>query len=665
MVFTIFVLALLHTSSSADTTCKSQLSSLFKSLLETPFSSNYSTMLQMSGATINSLGDFHSCIKMHDTNYVLFIHEFSPIVIQSLCGPAICTEEDYKSLEFFVSKFKFPQLHPLAVKINDPRKMSNIEEYGVIFSKDYQEENYGEYSRGAIAMITFISVVSIIIVITTIIEWIYWKGLENSKVGKVIKCFSCISNGKMFFSTRNNDGRSEIDYLEILNAVRVFGIGWVILGHVGIFGLIVPVNSNYNTAIKDATDANFIIVQAGFYAVDIFFWMSGFLAAYLFIIEIEKNRKLYLVKIFLAILHRFLRVIPVYMFCLFFFWTLQKHLGSGPGYVLIDEFFNADCQDYWYTNLVFLNNFIPEGRGSGCVEVGWYLANDMQFFIVAAIILVLYIKTSRVLGWTLIMLMCIIGCISAGIVSYLHGLNAMVFAMDKCQEYIEYYYTKPYTRSPPYFLGIACGIILYTVKHYKEKSVVYDKFAYKIVKCFENTYFRYIIFLLGWGIINVFIFTEFNTFNKPGQNYYFTHWSDSENNIYMTFNRFGFGLGLSLLLMPLLLGYFKPLANFMLYYPWCILAKLTFAIYLIHLPIIEIVWKSQGAAYNYGVYLNIQSTVFFFILSCFFAVLIVFGIEMPAANLEKLVLYQGKHEKNKKSRHTEDIENHSFKESNS
>ncbi|OMJ91130.1 hypothetical protein SteCoe_6394 [Stentor coeruleus] len=422
----------------------------------------------------------------------------------------------------------------------------------------------------------------------------------------------------------------------------------------------VPINSNYSIAIDNATTANFIIVQAGFYAVDTFFWMSGFLAAYLFITEIEKNKNLYLLKIFLAILHRFLRIIPVYMFCLFFFWTLQKHLGSGPGYVLIDEFFNGDCQDYWYTNLIFLNNFIPEGRGSGCVEVGWYLANDMQFFIVASIIFVLYIKTSRVLGWVLIILMCIIGCVSAGIVAHLHELNTIIFAIDKCQEYIEYYYTKPYTRSPPYFLGIICGMILYTVKHYKENSVVYDKLAHKIVKSCENAFFRYSVFLIGWGIVNVFIFTEFNTFNKPGSSYDFSYWTGNENAIYMTFNRFGFGLGLSMVLLPLLLGYFRPISQFMLLYPWCILAKLTFAVYLIHLPIMEIVWKSQGSSYNYGVYLNIQNTVYFFVLSNFFAVPIVFGIEMPTVNLEKLVFYQNKHEKTS-SGHTEDIEHHSFK----
>ncbi|OMJ91131.1 hypothetical protein SteCoe_6395 [Stentor coeruleus] len=175
----------------------------------------------MSGATINNLGDFYTCKKIDNANYVLLIHGLSPMIVQTLCGPDICTEEDYKSLEFFVSKGKFPQVHPLAVKINDPRKISNIEEYGVIFSADYQEDNYGEYSRGAIAMIVFISFFSLIILTSTIIELINWKGLESSRIGKIIKCFSFISNSKKFFSTRNNNGKSEIDYLEILNSVRV------------------------------------------------------------------------------------------------------------------------------------------------------------------------------------------------------------------------------------------------------------------------------------------------------------------------------------------------------------------------------------------------------------------------------------------------------------
>ena len=43
-------------------------------------------------------------------------------------------------------------------------------------------------------------------------------------------------------------------------------------------------------------------------------------------------------------LHRYLRITPLYIVCLFFFWTLEEYIGSGPLWINIQET-NRDCDN--------------------------------------------------------------------------------------------------------------------------------------------------------------------------------------------------------------------------------------------------------------------------------------------------------------------------------
>lgn len=55
---------------------------------------------------------------------------------------------------------------------------------------------------------------------------------------------------------------------------------------------------------------------------------------------------------------------------------------------MIDE--TSICEETWWSNLLYINNFYPADYKKQCVPWAWYLADDMQFFIVGMIILSLY-----------------------------------------------------------------------------------------------------------------------------------------------------------------------------------------------------------------------------------------------------------------------------------
>ena len=75
--------------------------------------------------------------------------------------------------------------------------------------------------------------------------------------------------------------------------------------------------------------------------------------------------------------HRFYRILPAYMFALFFTWAFLKYMGNGPLWINGDTC-NNTCHDYWWTNLLFINNFIPSS-GASCLAQSWYLADDTVF----------------------------------------------------------------------------------------------------------------------------------------------------------------------------------------------------------------------------------------------------------------------------------------------
>ena len=79
------------------------------------------------------------------------------------------------------------------------------------------------------------------------------------------------------------------------------------------------------------------------------------------------------------------RLTGFYAFLIFFLSTLWRHCGSGPNHSFETE--AEDCARNFWVNLLYINNFngIVEDPTpqSECLGVTWYLANDMQFFLIA------------------------------------------------------------------------------------------------------------------------------------------------------------------------------------------------------------------------------------------------------------------------------------------
>ena len=107
-------------------------------------------------------------------------------------------------------------------------------------------------------------------------------------------------------------------------------------------------------------------------------------------------------------------------------------------------------------------------------------------------------------------------------------------------------------------------------------------------------------------MVNFLFFSVYDT-SRHYKDSAYPYWSQIENTLYIAFERFLFGLGISLIFLPLLLGHFTIISNFLSLYPW-----------------------------------SIMYLIYFYILIFIFSFPFVLIVEMPPINLEKLLMNQSK-----------------------
>lgn len=207
---------------------------------------------------------------------------------------------------------------------------------------------------------------------------------------RLLICFSLHSNLTNLLST---DRRREKE-IRSLNGIRLLSMTWVILCHTFLFSL--SVTNNVLDIVKDSDSLSFFVITNGSFCVDSFFVLSGLLLSYNYFSstaennnDVRKENRSPFLGCLLLVVKRLYRILPLYAAVLIFDATLT-HLGaSGPFWDYGDQVTSEKvlCSKYWWYNVLFINNFLPMQQQ--CMAWTWYLASDMQFFLIAPILLLL------------------------------------------------------------------------------------------------------------------------------------------------------------------------------------------------------------------------------------------------------------------------------------
>ena len=113
---------------------------------------------------------------------------------------------------------------------------------------------------------------------------------EMDPILQLIKCFSVTDNWKKLWDVREGP-------LDFLNGVKSLAFFYVILGHE--FAIRITILPRNPVEIQEIMKTDYFeFLAAGFYAVDVFFWIGGFLVAFV-LLDAKKISYIYLTHIFI------------------------------------------------------------------------------------------------------------------------------------------------------------------------------------------------------------------------------------------------------------------------------------------------------------------------------------------------------------------------------
>ncbi|KAH8274711.1 hypothetical protein KR026_001879, partial [Drosophila bipectinata] len=420
----------------------------------------------------------------------------------------------------------------------------------------------------------------------------------------VVKAFSARANCRFLFQIVETESNPNV--IDCLHGIRCLSFIWVVFGHDYLVYLFSP-NMNYIDVHWWRKSAYSMLLQHAAYSVDTFFFLSGLLLVLIALRSMEKtNGKL---NIPLMYLHRYLRLTPVLAVAVLVYMKILPRMGDGPlyGKVSFDEY--SICESTWAWTLLYVQNYATHDI---CLGHSWYLAVDMQLYILSPLILIALYKWGKkgVAGIVVAMLLLAACLFSMMVINNISLITETEDAMKKI-------YFSTHTRASPYLIGVVFGYFLHV----------------KRGKSFKLNWMAVILgWALSWALLLCCIFGVFaqqKNFETP---------STLEEAFYLTFTRIAWPLGLCWVVFACMHGY-GGIANSILSSPlWQPLSRLSYSAYIFHMFIESLnagLVRSNTYFSDYQVMLRFWGDFGFTILLAF-AVFII--IEAPFGNLEKIFL---------------------------
>lgn len=409
---------------------------------------------------------------------------------------------------------------------------------------------------------------------------------------KVIKSFSLYSNIELLLSSPSNPLHS----INCLTGIRSLSMLWILLGRSYLWCLYSGALSDVeNVLMNSIKRVDFTLVWNGFSAMESLFIVSGCVAMFTSLKELNAPDKPSVIKYFVKYyLYHILRITPTYLILLFLMWKLTPLLGSGPMWDPTVDKLIGNCEENWWASALFIQTFYPSDSMETCLSWSFYIALEMQFILLSPLFIIpaYYLRASFSLALPLLLF--ILSTCAPIPVMILNDVNSHVayivnnylglFNISQLIEHaqaleillVNQYYNKFYFHYMMYVGGLVVGYVLYKLPIWRANSTGGIKFdrrlgLFCIVTCPIVVLLPIAVTVAPTWLVNGMPILPELVYTL------------------MVLIKPVWAISVALLILCLALGFGGPVGALLSWKVWAPLSRLTFVVYLIH-PIVMTVF---------------------------------------------------------------------------
>lgn len=477
--------------------------------------------------------------------------------------------------------------------------------------------------------VAFLCSLAAIVVLATIVELALERRTPSRKKHepeaplRILLMFSAINNMRVLLSTTTG-GRKE-NPLNFVGGIKVFLMMWVVYGHSYIIGQMEFADDLFSL-LEIFAKASSQALPNAVLSVSTFFFLSGFVLPFMVPNPKTSTSRRSIGTVYLVgIVKRYLRVtLPTMALILFFY--LVPLVVDGPADQDNLALHERNCIQRPWAVPALMNNFLP--LHIMCLNHLWYVCADLQIFIVVglpmALMILRYPKTSSVLS-------CGVALFCCGLTSYqiykwgvTYSVTVGTADISLSLSHLEYIYVRPFCHVVSYVVGVFAGYL--SVCH---ASVPLGR------------WFQAIQWMLSLALILfvMFVTVPWNGGKLP---------SAPVNAIYGGFHRLLWSVGL---LWPCYAcatkrgGWFNGFFSWTAFRP---LSRLTFCIYLTHVPVFYIRTGNMRTNFELSEFFQLSTSLGIYCFSVVFGLALHLCVEAPVSHIQKF-LFERDTEKSKAS----------------
>ncbi|XP_022815146.1 O-acyltransferase like protein-like [Spodoptera litura] len=503
----------------------------------------------------------------------------------AVCIPKPCTTEQAISSLFF-----------------------NVSAVGFKYTEDYcRLSNDKPWSSADYAAIIIFSILGFVTIISTSYDVCYRFVFKKDvkQISTIGRSFSFYTNGQRLTTFSSSGGN-----LQCIDGIRTLAMLWVIVGH------------TFSTEVFTANPADSqswmfsaeaLWITAATMTVDTFFTIGGVLLVYTTAAKMKQMT--FLKNLHWFYLNRYVRVTPLLAALVLLQASYLNQFTDGPHWNTVIEQ-TRRCRNNWWSTILHIQNLVH--LRNMCIPHSWYMAIDFQLYLVSPLVLFWVFSGKKLHSWIALIGSLIAVLIGSTIYSFSINRQAGNLVPSRFPEMMDYmfeYYFNTLTRASPFFVGMICGYILHL---YRKSRIQIPWFvAIFFWACFAGIlggifYFKYRIKQFEWD--NQLIDNLMNSFMRPT-----------------------YAVAICWLIIACVHGYSGPINWFLSLDEWRLPARLSYAMYLFHYPLMFSINGSAVAPFYFSVGNLVFKFMAYVALSVAVSFFFILLIDSPITVLFKLL----------------------------